>query len=198
MSAPLATLHPCSDPYRDVTTREYLYCDNTNFECPNGFVCKKMVYGGDRYICCSEVPSCQRGWLPFIDAATGMARTCQPSQANQACTPPGFPYKCQRSTVPSTYLCCLETTALVDSELGDAVNNNNTANNNVPNPWTVWNTAGKGDGATEPLDGGVQIEDPNGGRDPARPNNTVAATTTASTQAPAAAATTTEEWTVWG
>lgn len=45
------------DPYHDSQTREYLYCDSTNYNCPNGFVCKRMINSAStqRYICCSEV-----------------------------------------------------------------------------------------------------------------------------------------------
>lgn len=43
-----------------------------------------------------------------MDRTTNLPVECNPSGAN-ACIPPGPPYKCQQSTIPGEYLCCMET-----------------------------------------------------------------------------------------
>ncbi|CDW53758.1 Lustrin cystein domain containing protein [Trichuris trichiura] len=101
---------PNGDPYRDPITKQFHYCSKTNYACPQGFVCNQMSSmgpGGEQYLCCSAKAACQQGWLPYIDRLTNRPNRCSPNDP-KACNPPGPPYKCQQSTVPGEYLCCIE------------------------------------------------------------------------------------------
>uniref|UniRef100_A0A5S6QCJ5 EGF-like domain-containing protein n=1 Tax=Trichuris muris TaxID=70415 RepID=A0A5S6QCJ5_TRIMR len=101
---------PNGDPYRDPITKQFHYCSKTNYACPQGFVCNQMSTtgpSGEQYLCCSAKAACQQGWLPYIDRLTNRPNRCSPNDL-KACNPPGPPYKCQQSTVPGEYLCCIE------------------------------------------------------------------------------------------
>ncbi len=108
-----------AEPYHDSKTKEFHYCSNTGYACPDGYLCKKRLnspQAPDQYICCSTKPMCQRGWLPYFDASR-QAKSCSPYDNNQACSPtPGAPYVCQQSTVPSKYLCCMESLISMEND----------------------------------------------------------------------------------
>ncbi|KRX96506.1 Uncharacterized protein T4E_1500 [Trichinella pseudospiralis] len=103
-------LCPQGDPYKDPITKQYHYCSRTNYACPPGFVCNQMAQigsTGEQYICCSAKATCQPGWLPHINRLTNQPLRCSPTELNP-CGAPGLPYKCQQSTVPGEYICCIE------------------------------------------------------------------------------------------
>ncbi|VDP11326.1 unnamed protein product [Soboliphyme baturini] len=113
---------PIGDPYRDPTTRQLHYCSQTDYVCPKGFVCKQAMsqpveivshskVNDQLYVCCSGRPSCQSGWLPLFERSEEGPRKCHPNLYN-ACP---NPYRCQESSVPKVYLCCMES-AIARSE----------------------------------------------------------------------------------
>lgn len=113
-SSGIAPICPSGDPYRDPTTKQFHYCSNTNYACPEGFVCKQAVNVGGQYVCCSGKSTCQKGWIPFLDRGVNLPVQCSPFDKN-ACKPPGPPYKCQQSTKPGEYLCCMESVIAMSS-----------------------------------------------------------------------------------
>uniref|UniRef100_A0A1I8EN16 EB domain-containing protein n=1 Tax=Wuchereria bancrofti TaxID=6293 RepID=A0A1I8EN16_WUCBA len=60
-------------PYRRFTDDEFLYCDNNNFICPKGYLCKQSLLN-DRFICCSPIGFCPKGRKAQLDSATNQAK----------------------------------------------------------------------------------------------------------------------------
>lgn len=119
-----APICPIGDPYRDPISKQYHYCSDTNYACPEGFVCKQAVNNAGQYVCCSGKSTCQKGWVPYLDFAANLPVQCSPFDKN-ACKPPGPPYKCQQSTRPGEYLCCMEAVIAMSSGHRNAIGYDN-------------------------------------------------------------------------
>uniref|UniRef100_A0A1I7W3A2 CC domain-containing protein n=1 Tax=Loa loa TaxID=7209 RepID=A0A1I7W3A2_LOALO len=60
------------DPFRKFADDTLFYCDNNDFSCPTGYLCKQSLL--NRFICCSPIGFCPIGKKAQLDAATNQAK----------------------------------------------------------------------------------------------------------------------------